>query len=498
MEGEMTRLEAGASVGCYVLVERIGDPNMGDVWRAHHADNPQARVAVKCISPQLRSNPVMMERFSRECAVQARLQHPHIVPVLEWLHTAGDLFLVMPLIAGGSLEDFIVAAKGKPLPAGLALQISLQVLDALNYAHEKGVIHRDVKPSNILLENGRAYLADFGIAYLIGMSARQQSESSGTVPYMSPEQIVAPAAVGHWSDVYGFGCVLYEMLTGRPPFPLEAHDPCTNDQIKFMHLQTAPIPPRALNPLISEQLERVMLTALAKAPQQRFSGCSSFAGAIRAVMLQTSPGAPSPAPSAAPASAAPVRRASAAAYLGVLFGGYLVFTILFAVALSLGAGEEMALALFMVGCALLALIVEMRLVYRSWSAIQDPATRIQPVSAAVLLLIPGFNLLWLAAAYLQFPGQYELYAKRHGLAARQSVWPFAIFVGAIWLQALVATVLSFPQVGYAIGRAGLISTIESGAALILVMDMILLIPAMIRTQVFAINRLANAPAAQPH
>ena len=142
-------LTQGQRVQSFTLLDRLGDPNMGQVWIAR--SDSGATVALKCISEQFRGNEDMIRRFWRECAFQMRLRHPGIVPVSDCVQQDGDLFLVMQYIRGGSLEDRLKQAMGNPLPLAEILSISSAILQALDYAHQNGVIHRDLKQSNILL-----------------------------------------------------------------------------------------------------------------------------------------------------------------------------------------------------------------------------------------------------------------------------------------------------------------------------------------------------------
>ena len=160
-------------------------------------------------------------RFRREISLEARLQHPHIVPLFDSGDLPGGSYFVMPYIAGESLQQRI--AREGALPLGEALVVAQQVADALAYAHERGVIHRDIKPANILLSDGNAHVADFGVAraidpvtdpHAITLSGTQV----GTPAYMSPEQAASDPSLDGRSDIYSLGCVLYEMLCGRPPF----------------------------------------------------------------------------------------------------------------------------------------------------------------------------------------------------------------------------------------------------------------------------------------
>lgn len=250
---------------------KISVSNMSEVWMYETAGE---RRAVKILGDRHRGSAIMRERFERERRIHQSLRHANIVPVVR---ATEDGAIETRWLDGPTLEQVI--AEG-PMPVARAIGIALQVLDALDYCHRSGVLHRDVKPANIMLEHDRAYLIDFGVAcYLAAPQARM--DLSGTAAYMSPEQIQAPATADQRSDVYGFGCVLYEMLTGRPPFPLDAREIVSDDQIKLLQVTAAPISPRSLNPAIDESLERIVLTALAKNPAQRFPGCGSFALALR-------------------------------------------------------------------------------------------------------------------------------------------------------------------------------------------------------------------------
>ena len=424
------QLAAGQKVGSYILLERIGNPNMGDVWRAHHAMNPAARVAVKCVSDRLRKQPQMLERFARECAVLQRLQHPSIVAVDECVQHEGNLFLVMPYLEGGSLEEKLAASGGNGMPVADALKLAVQVLDALNYAHQQGVIHRDVKPSNILLEQGRAYLSDFGVAHFMSAKGNTPTDSGGTSSYMSPEQIRA-SETDQRSDVYGLGCVLYEMLTGNPPFPEVAtvgspnQAPITDDQIKFMHLTQAPVSPRVKNPAISARLECVLLTAIAKRPEDRFPGCGSFARALEGALQAQVP-------------VKLAERVSLKNRFAMLLAGWGLGVILFSI-LSMhdGMREVAAAALALTVTGFLSSMVLLTLLYKAWKAIQDGVTKITPGQAVGRLFIPLFNLFWLSKAVIGFADEYNRFAERHRVAARQDKGIYIAFCALIWTSSLL-------------------------------------------------------------
>lgn len=254
---------AGTRIGNYTLEERIGEPNMGDVWRA-------GRVALKTLPGTCSAG--MRTRFAQECQMHQSLVHPHILPVLEQFEYQGQPFLVMPFAAGGSLEEVL---RPGPLQPEQAVDIAIQILEALDHAHRSGIVHRDVKPSNILVHEGRYCLTDFGIAQSM-VAATRPCDTSGTVAYMSPEQIHSPHAVDQRSDVYGLACVLYEMLTGQPPFQGDS-----DDQMKLMHISAPVLPPSKKRPGLDAGLERIVMRALHKQPAERYPGCGSFALALR-------------------------------------------------------------------------------------------------------------------------------------------------------------------------------------------------------------------------
>lgn len=181
-------------------------------------------VALKVLEPELAAA-VGAKRFVEEIRATANLQHPHILPLFDSGEADGFLYYVMPYVEGPSLRDRL--DREGPLPIDDAVRITGEVADALDHAHRHGVVHRDIKPGNILLQEGHALVADFGIAQFVesdlGERLTETGRSVGTPRYMSPEQASGERNVDRRTDVYSLGCVLYEMLTGRPPFdPLHA------------------------------------------------------------------------------------------------------------------------------------------------------------------------------------------------------------------------------------------------------------------------------------
>jgi len=269
----------GEQIREYILQEKVGEGGMAEVWLAHHVHLDKA-VALKVMTASMMGGE-FSERFLNEARAMARLQHPNILSATEFFVEQGIYYLVMPYIDAGSLEDQIIAANG-PISVELALGVSQQILAALDFAHQKGVIHRDVKPSNILLDkDGRAYLADFGIALMVGEDRKTRTGTSiGTPHYMSPEQIMRPKTMDHRADVYSFGCVLFEMLCGRPPFEAPEEEGDTDYAIKSGHLQEEVPSPRVLNPNLPVRLETILRKVLEKNPDDRYQGCGELSRAL--------------------------------------------------------------------------------------------------------------------------------------------------------------------------------------------------------------------------
>jgi phosphate transport system substrate-binding protein len=253
---------------------------MAEVWlvRNPHMNRP---FAIKFILPQLAANREIQTRFRDEAWRQSALQHPNIVQILTVLTEGGQNYIVMEYVESG-LDKRLFAQRGAPLPLPEAVDISLQVLDALEYTHtlrEGALIHRDIKPANILLKaDGNVRLTDFGIALESNGARRTMAgQVLGTALYMSPEQIVAPSRVGRQTDIYSFACVLYEMLTGRTPFGSDSE---TDFSIQSDHMNRTPEPVRRFNASVPERFEWIVLKALAKDPNYRFQSCREMGGAL--------------------------------------------------------------------------------------------------------------------------------------------------------------------------------------------------------------------------
>jgi serine/threonine-protein kinase len=248
---------------------------MATVYLAHDLKHDR-QVALKVLHPELAAT-LGPERFQREIRTTARLQHPHILPVLDSGEAAGQLWYTMPYVEGESLRDRL--RREGQLPLDHALQITREVADAVEYAHSQGIVHRDIKPENILLSRGHAVVADFGIARALQLSdAEQLTETGvavGTPAYMSPEQVGGAPSVDGRSDLYSLGCVLYEMLTGEVPYTGRT------PQAVIAKRLCEPLPRvRTLRQSVPEAVEQAVNRALATAPADRFSTAGEFARAL--------------------------------------------------------------------------------------------------------------------------------------------------------------------------------------------------------------------------
>ena len=269
--------------GRYRLVRLIAGGGMAQVWEAH--DEILARaVAVKVLHPHLAEDTAFLERFRREAVAAARLSHPNVVAVFDTGVDGGLVYIVMELVRGRTLRD-LLAAQGALGPAR-AVQIAAQIAEALDYAHGQGIVHRDVKPANVLIaDDGRVKVADFGIAKaasaVFGSNAdlTQTGAIVGTAKYLSPEQVNGEPQ-DRRADVYSLGVVLYEMLCGRPPFTGD-----TELAVAMKHVRVAPIGPRQVRAGIPRPLEAVVLKAMAKAPSDRFDTAGDMRAALSTIDL---------------------------------------------------------------------------------------------------------------------------------------------------------------------------------------------------------------------
>jgi len=279
--------------GRYEVTHLIARGGMAQVYRA--LDTRLGRhVALKVLFPELSIDRAFVERFRREAQAAANLSHPNIVAVYDWGEDEGSHFIAMELVTGTSLATALRAER--TLPATRAATIAAEVASALAYAHRHGVVHRDIKPGNVLLtDEGQVKVTDFGIAQAVSTEEGLTMAGSvmGTAAYFSPEQAEGVVVDGR-SDLYSLGVVLFEMLAGRTPFVGDS--PVA---VASMHVRNAPPMLRDLSPAVPEALERITMHALEKAPADRYQSAED----LRADLLRFTEGQPVLATAAASAAA---------------------------------------------------------------------------------------------------------------------------------------------------------------------------------------------------
>jgi TolB-like protein len=268
----------------YVIERELGRGGMAVVFLAHDVKHDR-QVAVKVFRPELAAA-LGSERFLREIQVTAKLSHPHILPLHDSGEANGCLFYVMPFVEGESLADLLAREQQLPLPQ--AVEIAREVAEALSYAHSYGIVHRDIKPQNIMLSGGHAVVADFGIARAVVEAGTERLTETGmavgTPAYMSPEQAMGLEQVDARTDIYSLGCVLYEMLVGQPPFTGP-----TPQAVMARHSMDHVPEPHIVRQSIPEDLEQIVLCALEKSPADRFHTAEDFVQALRAVASGQTP-----------------------------------------------------------------------------------------------------------------------------------------------------------------------------------------------------------------
>jgi eukaryotic-like serine/threonine-protein kinase len=284
-------ISPGTSIGRYHIIAELGQGGMANVYRAYDT-RLKKDVAVKLIRQSAFSSesiPTMLARFEQEAVSLARLTHPNIIPIIDYDYYDQAPFLVMPFIAGGTLKELIgqMAREGKAMSQVEAGRLLLPVARALDFAHRREVLHRDVKPTNILItESGDPMLTDFGIARILDLDGKTLTSTGmavGTPEYMAPEQWLGKP--GPASDQYALGVILYELLTGRKPYTAD-----TPPAVMLKHFNDPLPPPRQYAPDLSGEAERVLFVCLAKQPENRFEQMGAFVQALEDLSL---PGAAS-------------------------------------------------------------------------------------------------------------------------------------------------------------------------------------------------------------
>jgi serine/threonine protein kinase len=260
--------------GRYRVIERLGSGGMADVYRAED-EQLGRQVALKVLYRHLAEDVSFVERFRREASSAAGLQHPNIVSIFDRGEWEGTYYIAMELIRGRTLKD-VIRERG-PAPPDAAVDIVLQILRAARFAHQRGVVHRDIKPHNVLIdEEGRVKVADFGIARAGASDMTETGSVMGTAQYLSPEQAQG-RPVDARSDLYSIGIVLYELLTGTVPF--DAESPVS---IALKQVSEPPVPPRERNPAVPPALDAVVMRALEKDPARRYASADAFIDALLA------------------------------------------------------------------------------------------------------------------------------------------------------------------------------------------------------------------------
>jgi serine/threonine protein kinase len=271
----------GKQLGSYQIIAPIGEGGMAAVYKAYQLGKMNRYVALKVLPQQLAKESEFVGRFNQEANVLAKLQHPRILPVFDFGEAEGYMYIVMPFVDSGTLADSL---HGNPLPLPQVRSFTVQVAEALDYAHARGLVHRDVKPSNVLVdERGNCLLSDFGISKILEGTEKFTATGGviGTPAYMSPEQGRGETLDAR-SDIYSVGIMLYEMATGRVPFKAE-----TPIAVIFKHIQDPLPPPRSINPALPEAVEQVIFKALAKRPEDRYQTAGDMARAIKAAIPES-------------------------------------------------------------------------------------------------------------------------------------------------------------------------------------------------------------------
>lgn len=272
--------DIGSTIGQYRIEEKLGQGGMATVYKGYHT-RLDRHVAIKVLHTVFKDDESFLRRFTREAQVVARLEHSNIVPIYDFAEHEGFPYLVMRYIAGETLKDRL--NKGQ-LSRNELIRVTSGIADGLDYAHNQGVLHRDIKPSNILLtQGGGVYISDFGLARITqaGESTLSQDMIMGTPQYISPEQAKGNTELDGRTDIYSFGIIVYEMVTGQVPFYSD-----TGYSVIHSQIFDPPPLPSSLNDKISPAMEMVLLKVLSKEPAERYPTAGAFMAAFKQVALE--------------------------------------------------------------------------------------------------------------------------------------------------------------------------------------------------------------------
>ncbi|MGI9534231.1 MAG: serine/threonine-protein kinase [Thermodesulfobacteriota bacterium] len=273
-------MSVGKIIGNYKISQEIGHGGMGKVYKAIHLSLERV-VAIKMIHPKLISNNEMVARFYSEAKIQAKLNHPNIVTVYDFFEFQDNHYIIMEFVEGESVSK-IIDHQG-PFDNESGIAFFMQILDGIRYAHNKNVVHKDIKTSNFILTGTNVKVTDFGIAQIIG-DPGLTSESGGiigTPKYMAPEMILGKK-IDHRADIYSLGITFYEFLTGKVPFSTTNK---SDFEIRKAQVELSPPPPTEVNPKIPKKIEDIILKALSKDPDERFNDVNEFYNSINELNL---------------------------------------------------------------------------------------------------------------------------------------------------------------------------------------------------------------------
>jgi eukaryotic-like serine/threonine-protein kinase len=269
-----TELSAGKEIGSYIVERRLAIGEMSTVYLARHRELDRL-VALKMLHPTLTTDDGFRQRFLHEGRIQSQLSHPNIAQLRDFIEQDGRYFLVVEYLSGGTLADKLTGHRSGFEP-GTAVNLATQALAGLAYAHSRGIVHRNIKTANLMLDGaGRVKVTNFGIALATGNKRLTTTGVIGTYHYMSPEQIRTPAEVDLRADVYAMGIVLFELLTGRLPF-----DSSSAFEVMRAQVQDAPPAPREVRAGVDIRLDAIVLKALKKKPEDRYQSSADFNAAL--------------------------------------------------------------------------------------------------------------------------------------------------------------------------------------------------------------------------